>query len=165
LTKGVSQALTFEGKLLFLREDGLYCFDPDAAFDEIADEEGNSKTAIQCLWESGYMAFGADYKRKYSSNIWVSMLPEYGSDMDITVRTDRRDEYLTKSHGLPLFDFEHINFNVFSFVTSTAPRIKRIKIKVKKFVYYKLILRVARPGARATVLGYDQQVRYSSNVK
>lgn len=165
LTKAVLQAFTFEGKVVFLREDGLHCFDPDHNFDDIADEKGNPQTAIECLWESGYMAFGADYKRKYSSNIWVSMLPEYGSYMDVTVRTDRRDEYLTKSHGLPLFDFSHVDFSAFSFITSTAPKIKRIKIKVKKFVYYKLLFSVTKRGARATVLGYDQQVRYSSNVK
>ena len=164
LARDVRKVVTFEGKVVFLRSDGLYCFDPDYSFDDIADEDGRP-TAIACLWESGYMAFGADYKRKYSSNVWVSMLPEYGSHMDVTVRTDRRGEYLTKSHGLPLFDFAHVDFSSFSFITSKAPKIKRIKIKVKKFVYYKLILRVTKRGARATVLGYDQQVRYSSNVK
>lgn len=158
----VLQAFSFEGKMVFLRSDGLYMFDSDAAYD--VDAEGN-RTQISCVWESGYMAFGADYKRKYSSNIWVSMQPEYASHLEVTVRTDRRDEYLSKTVGLPVFDFSKLDFSNLSFLVSWVPKIQRIKIKVKKFVYYKLILRVQKSGARATVLGYDQQVRYSSNVK
>ena len=111
------------------------------------------------------MAFGADYKRKYSSHIWLSMLPEAGSSMDITVSTDRREDYLVKNAGLPLFGFHALDFSAFSFIISRVPKIQRIQMKVKKFVYYKLIFRVNHPGARATVLGYDQQIRYSSNVK
>jgi hypothetical protein len=93
------------------------------------------------------------------------MQPEIDSRMEVTVKTDRRDEYLTKTVGNPLFTWENMDFSNFSFLLSTAPRMRRIKIKVKKFVYYKLIFTVTHPGARATVLGYDQQVRYSSNVK
>lgn len=158
LTVGVTQAVIYEGKLLFLKDGKLFTFDAEAAFDD-------GTTAIDAVWESGYMAFGADYQRKYSSNLWISMLPEVGSKMDITVQTDRQDEYLVKSTGMNLFSWENMDFSNFSFLLSHAPKIKRIKLKVKKFVYYKLIFRLSHGGARATVLGYDQQVRYSSSVK
>jgi hypothetical protein len=46
-----------------------------------------------------------------------------------------------------------------------TPKIHRVRLKVKKFVYYKLIFKVEEPGARATVLSYDMKVRFSSNVK
>lgn len=164
LTAGVSYAFLFDGKTVFIRDDGVYCFDETRTFDAPA-EDGGEIVPIPCVWESGYMSFGADYKRKYSSNLWVSMLPEANSRMEITVQTDRRDEYLEKVTGLPLLDFSNVDFSYFSFLRSLAPKIKRIKIKVKKFVYYKLIFRVTQAGAKATVLGYDQQVRYSSNVK
>ena len=111
------------------------------------------------------MSFGADYLRKYSSTLWVSMLPEPSSKMEITVKTDRRDEYMVKYAGRPLLDFSAVDFSNFSFLISRAPKIQRVKLKVKKFVYYKLIFRVNTPGARATVLGYDQEVRYASSVK
>ena len=111
------------------------------------------------------MSFGADYLRKYSSRLWVSLLPQAESDLEITVRTDKRSDYITKNIGYFLSDFSRMNFSSFSFDTWRALKMKRVQIKVKKFVYYKLILRVTKPGARATVLGYDQQVRYSSAVK
>lgn len=162
--KGVKFACASQNEVLFAAADTIYRFDTASTFDAPL-EEGGEQMPIQCVWESGYMAFGADYKRKYSSNLWVSMLPESNSRMEITVQTDRRDEYLEKVTGLPLLDFSCVDFSNFSFLRWLAPQIKRIKIKVKKFVYYKLIFRVTHPGARATVLGYDQQVRYSSNVK
>jgi len=108
---------------------------------------------------------GADYLRKHSSRLWLSILPQSASGLDITVRTDKSSEYLTKTIGYSLMDFAHLDFSNFSFLTYAAPKIRRVQMKVKKFVYYKLILRLPKPGTRVTVLGYDQQVRYSSNVK
>lgn len=162
--KNIRYADGFHGDLLFANDNVLFRFDPDSAFDAPSSGSGDP-VPIQCLWESGYMAFGADYLRKYSSTLWISMLPEPSSKMDITVRTDRRDEYMVKSAGRPLLDFSAVDFSNFSFLISTAPKMQRVRLKVKKFVYYKLIFRVSAPGARATVLGYDQQVRFASHVK
>lgn len=162
--KNVLFAVSARGDVLFANDRAVFKFDPQSAYDAPVIANGES-TPISALWESGYMAFGADYKRKYSSHIWLSMLPEAGSSMDITVSTDRREDYLVKNAGLPLFGFHALDFSAFSFIISRVPKIQRIQMKVKKFVYYKLIFRVNHPGARATVLGYDQQIRYSSNVK
>ena len=160
--KGIRYADGFHGNLLFANENTVFTFDANSAFDISVT---GVPIPIACRWESGYLSFGADHLRKYSSTLWVSMLPEAGSNMEITVQTDRRDEYMVKSAGRPLLDFNALDFSNFSFLVSRAPKIQRIKLKVKKFVYYKLIFTVSTPGARATVLGYDQQIRYASQVK
>jgi hypothetical protein len=162
--KNIRFADGFHGDLLFANDNTVFCFAPSSAFDAPL-EEGGDNVPIACTWESGYMSFGADHLRKYSSTLWVSMLPEPSSKMEITVKTDRRDEYMVKYAGRPLLDFSAVDFSNFSFLISRAPKIQRVKLKVKKFVYYKLIFRVNTPGARATVLGYDQEVRYASSVK
>ena len=172
LTKGVDQCLQFDGKMCFLNDGTLYYFDPDALMDDPEETDGNP-VAIDAVWESGFHAFGADYLRKHSSRLWLSILPQSASGLNITVRTDKSSEYLTKTIGYSLMDFAHLDFSNFSFLTYAAPKIRRVQMKVKKFVYYKLILRLPRVettegkriGKRVTVLGYDQQVRYSSNVK
>ena len=161
--KNVRFADAFHGNMLFANDTTVYRFDADSAFDKMS--ENGDPIPIVSTWESGYMSFGADYLRKYSSTLWVSMLPEPSSKMSITVKTDRSDEYMVKSTGRPLFDFSAVDFSNFSFLINRAPKIQRIKLKIKKFVYYKLIFRVDSPGARATVLGYDQEVRYASKVK
>ena len=162
---GVRWAQGFHGGMLFANDTRVFRFDPDSTFDDSASQYGVEQSPIVCHWESGYLAFGADYLRKYSSTIWVSMLPEPSSEMEVTARTDRRDSYMVKTAGRPLLSFDAVDFSNFSFLLSNAPKIQRIRLKVKKFVYYKLIFCVTQPGARATVLGYDQQVRFSSPVK
>lgn len=161
--KNIRFADAFHGNLLFAGDNCIYCFDPDSAFDRVSEE--TQLQPIISQYESGYMAFGADYLRKHSSLLWLSMLPQPSSKMAVTVKTDRSDEYMIKYAGRTLFDFAAVDFSNFAFLTSAAPRIQRVKLKIKKFVYYKLIFRVDTPGARATVLGYDQQVRFASQVK
>lgn len=157
------------GMPVFWTRTALYTMDKNAVYDSYydLDEAGDYywMHPIPALWESGYMHFGAPYLRKYSSNIWISMLPESSSRMTVTAATDRRDGYAEKEVGANLLSWENMNFNAFSFNLSSAPKLRRTKLKVKKFVYYKLIFRVDKPGAQATVLGYDQQIRYSGYVK
>lgn len=164
--KNIKYAVESQGQVLFCNETTLYTFDKNKTFDYLSEDDAKKKE-IPCCWESGFMSFGADYKRKYSSNIWVSVLPEINSFLEVNVETDRRDEdpYLAKQTGIPLFNFTNMDFSRFSFLCNDSPKINRIKMKVKKFVYYKLKFRVNGGGSRATVMGYDQQVRYSSNVK
>lgn len=148
----------WRGKVLFARDDKLYSFEQGKTTD-------GDDTPISAVWESGFQDFGADYMRKYSSYIWVSMQPEYSSAVTITAQTDRRSQYVEKTVGANVFDWGHVDFRHWTFNMTKNPRPRRLKLKVKKFVYYKLIIRVDSPGARATILGYDQQVRYSSLTK
>ena len=166
ITKNVSHAFTFSGKTMFIADMQIYMFDENARYDECRDPEtGAEKAQIRAVYESGFLSFGADYKRKYSSKLWFSLLPQVASQMEITVKTDKRGEYTTKSIGYSLLDFSQVDFSNFSFDTYLAPKIKRVQMKVKKFVYYKLIFKVTKAGARATILSYDQQVRFASDAK
>ena len=95
----------------------------------------------------------------------VSMLPQTNSELVGTAVTDRKDEYTEKAIFTNLFSFNGLNFANFTFNTGSTPRIQRIRLKAKKFVYYKLIFRVDTEGATATVLGFDQKVRFGSMAK
>ena len=164
LCKNVRFAMMHGGAMAFATEKELFYFKEGTALDA-AEQAGGQEQAIPAVWESGQMAFGADYRQKYSSKIYVSMLPEFSSGMTVTAATDRRESYIEKAVGQSLFSFDTIDFSAFSFVTNKTPKIQRVRLKVKKFVYYKLIFKVDQPGARATVLGYDQQVRFGSMAK
>jgi hypothetical protein len=95
----------------------------------------------------------------------VSVLPQVNSSVTITAETDKRSEYLEKSISMNLFSFENFGFPWLTFDTNETPKIHKIRLKVKKFVYYKLIFKVDQPGAQATILGYDQAVRFASMAK
>lgn len=164
--KGIRFANTDANGMLFATDERVYYFNPESRYDVSASTDVEPEPVqIEAEWESGYMSFGAPFRRKYSSTIWLSLLPERASNIDITVSTDMRDEYRQKNTGLNIFGWDSVDFSDFSFMMNTAPKIKRIKLKVKKFVYYKMVFRVSKPGATATVLSYDQHIRYSSFAK
>lgn len=165
--QNVTCATVDNGRVYFCTGNSLLYLDGDHTYDDWykPGQTGLSECPICARWESGYYDMGMYNRRKYSSYLWISMLPEANSRMDVTVKTDRRDNYITKTIGVPLLSWETMDFSNFSFLLSRAPRMKRIKLKAKKYVYYKLIFSVDHPGARATVLGYDQQVRFASEVK
>ena len=164
LFKNVRNAMVSHGTMVFLNDTEAFYLDSDGVYDA-PNVFGGQNQQINALWESGYMAFGADFQRKYSSQLYVSMLPQARSGMTITAATDRRDEYMEKTVGSNIFSWGDADFRWWSFDISSAPKIRRVRLKIKKFVYYKLIFRVEAAGARATVLGYDQTVRYGSMAK
>jgi hypothetical protein len=162
--KNIKNAMMLNGTMIFVNDTEALYLDYDKYYDE-PKVYGEKQTQIKALWESGYMDFGADFQRKYSSQLYVSMLPQSHSGMTITASTDRREEYMEKVVGSNIFTWDEADFRWWSFDVSSAPKIKRVRLKIKKFVYYKLIFRVDAEAARATVLGYDQLVRYGSMAK
>ncbi|MBP5461190.1 MAG: hypothetical protein J6Y20_03600 [Lachnospiraceae bacterium] len=117
--------------------------------------------AIDCYWESGAMSFGADFKRKYSAMLWIGMKPESKASVDVSVLTDRSATLPDKNISYALLDFEHIDFSDFTFDTNNRPRMKRLKIKAKKFVFYKLLLSSENNDSGATVTSADFRVRFT----
>lgn len=184
LAKNVKAAAAHGDTVAFLAQTGagsgvhtnLYYFDPRWKYDspiqpdeELRDPalrpETDAPAPVRARWDTGYMDFGADYLRKFTSNIYVSLLPESSSKLTVTAATDRQDGYAEKTVGTGLFDYAAIDYAHWTYNFSRAPKMRRLKLKVKKFVFYKLIFIVDEPGTTATVLGYDQEIRYGSNVK
>ena len=57
--------------------------------------------------------------------------------------------------------FGEMDFRAFSFITSSRPQTKRLRIKAKKYAYYKLIFFSNEFDTTATVLGAGIRVRQS----
>ena len=161
LAVNVKQAAMCENNLLFRTDSGFYLLDSSARY----DEDGSDIYGIHAVWESGYMDFGAGHRRKFTSLLWFNVKPESYSAFTVTAASDRKSKYAEKTIRSELFDYGKISYRKWSYEASSAIRTKRIKLKVKKVVFYKLIIRVDEPGARATVLGFDQLVRFTSFVK
>lgn len=128
-------------------------------------EVGGEPQKIQAVWESGFMHFGADFRRKYSSEIYISILPQMNSEVIITAKTDKRDDYLEKTVVNSLFGWNNIYFSDFTFSLNDKPKIQRVRLKVKKFIYYKLVFRIDKDGATGTILSVDQKIRFASMAK
>lgn len=164
LFRNVKNAMVSHGIMVFNNDTDLFYLNSGQVYDaEIA--RSTQRQQIKAVWESGYMDFGADFQQKYSSEVYVSMLPQLHSSMQITAATDRREEYTAKEITSNIFSWNGADFRWWTFNTNVAPKIRRVRLKVKKFVYYKLIFRVEEEGAQATILGYDQTVRFGAKAK
>ena len=116
--------------------------------DEYYSDEGE---AIDAYWESGSMPFDQDFKRKYSAMLWVGIKPEDNGYLAVTAETDRKSD-----------------FAEYSFTTGDAagvPEMNRIKLKAKKFTYYKLKLSNDSADTTATVVSVDIRVRGTGYVR
>ena len=102
---------------------------------------------------------------KYSPMLFVAIQPESGARINVTVETNRRSDYPDKLVSAGLSTFAHANFAHWSFGTNRKPQVRRVKMKVKKATFYKLIFQSLSASATATVLETDVQLRYSGNVK
>lgn len=120
---------------------------------------------IDCYWESGSMDFGEDYRRKYSSMIWVGLKPTEDSEITVTVQTDKKSVYTEKVVQRKMATFAHADFSDWSFETNYKPWMQRLKIKAKKFTYYKLVFKSLSDTAYATVVGVEMRVRYNGYVR
>lgn len=164
LFRDVRKCMLFGKRVVFFGETEAFELFPDASVD-VPAQPGGSNQQIKAVWESGNMSFGADFRRKYSSYIYLSVRPQAGTDITVTAETDRRGDYLEKNVALNVFDWKNVNFRNWCFNTNDRPSIYRVRLKVKKFVYYKLVFRIEKEGATGTILGFDQQVRYASMAK
>lgn len=162
--KNVRYALMCGDTMVFGTTNDLFYLDRTSTRD--TGSTFTQEDAIKAVWESGYMDFGAPFLRKYSSKIYVSALPEASSWLTITAATDRRDTYTEKAitGGNP-FDFGKVNFARWCFNMDQIPKINRLRLKVRRFVYYKLIFTVEGMGDRATILSFNQQVHFGGRVR
>lgn len=120
---------------------------------------------IDCYAETGAMDFGRDWQLKYSSMLFVAMQPESNARISVTVESDRRSDYPERVVSYSLAAFDHTNFDHFSFNTNRKPQVSRLKLKVKKAVFYRLIFKSKSASATATVIETDIEIRFAGSVK
>lgn len=121
--------------------------------------------AIDAYWESGAMSFGQDYMRKYSALLWIGIKPESNSEVSVTVQTDRQSTMSEKVVESTLATFGKANFGRWSFSVNRKPHMTRLKIKAKKFVFYKLIFKTSSADTTVTVTSADIRVRFTGAAK
>ena len=125
----------------------------------------DDREPIDAWWESGSLDFDRDWKRKYSTTLWVSLKPESQARVTVTAQSNRKSEYVKKEVAAGLSTLTNADFAHWSFRTNRKPQVQRVRLKVRKFTFYKLILSSCSASAAATVLAADFRVRYAGNVR
>lgn len=153
--------------LQMLEVDGkTYGFSQDGRVVHLSREYRNDDgSEIDAYAETGSMDFGRDWQLKYSPMLFVAIEPENNARVDVTVMSNRRSDYPVKTVSMSFCTFSNVDFNHWSFRTNRKPQVKRLKLKVKKAVFYKLIFKSKSASAAATILEADVQARFAGNVK
>ena len=147
-------------------EGRLYFGTPDGRVMQFSHQyRADDGRKVDAYWESGAMDFGADWRRKDSADIWISMEPESQSRVTVTAQSDRRSDHAHKVAAHNLATLNHVDFGHWSFRTNRKPQVQRIRLKVRKFTFYKLIFSSMSAAAAATILGVDIGVRHTGDVK
>lgn len=129
------------------------------------DYRSDDGKPIRAYWESGSMSFDIDFKRKYATLLFVTLKPESNARLMVTAESNRKSDYPDKQLTSNLATFEHVDFSHWSFATNRKPNPIRVKLKVKKFAYYKLIFYSESASATATVMSANLVVRYTGYIK
>jgi len=127
--------------------------------------ETSNGDIVNAYWESGSMGFGQEYMRKYSAALWVGIKPEAYGEVTVTAETDKKDGLNEKIVASEQTSFAKISFAHWHFDMTSKSTMKRLKIKAKKFVFYKLIFRCEANFARATIVAADIKVRFTGLAK
>ena len=144
----------------------VYGFSADGRVAHVSRQYRNDDgEAIDAYAATGAMDFGKDWLLKYSPMLFVAIKPESSARVMVSVETNRRTDYQEKEVAADLATFSHVNFSHFTFSTNRKPQVHRVKMKVKKATFYKLIFKSLSASATATVLETDIHLRYSGNVK
>jgi hypothetical protein len=107
----------------FITKDGsLYFGTPDGKIMRFSrDFRNDNGMPISTYWESGSIDFGADFRLKHTSDIWVSLKPESQARVTVTIQSNRKSVYTEKAVSSSLATFSHMDFSHFSFATNRKP--------------------------------------------
>lgn len=153
-----SRIVEYEGTVIGFSDNG-------AVVEFSQKYRSDNGAPIDCYAATGAMDFDRDWLLKYSPMIFVAMQPASNARIKVTVETNRRSDYPEKTVAYSLATFLHVDFNHFSFATNRKPQVKKVKMKVKKATFYRLIFKSNSASATATVIETDIRLRYAGNVK
>ena len=140
----VTCMINYRDELYYGTRDGYLRHFSDGYFSDNGE-------AIDARWESGAMSFAEDFRRKYSATVWVGIKPEDNGYLEVTAQTDRKSDFAV--------------YDVATFDAGAVPEMERIRIKAKKFTYYKMVLSCDTADKTVTVVSADIRVRGTGYVR
>ena len=125
----------------------------------------DNSIVIHTRVESGFMDFGISYKRKFLNFGWIGLKPETRSVCFIEWQSDYDSSNDIEPIYYSLLDFDDIDFNDFTFLVNYNPQPFTVKLKAKKFAYFKLILKNDSLNETMTILNINLPAIVGGNTK
>lgn len=160
LPDSMESFVVIDGNLYFGTANGeiMYFIDGDRTFND---------TAISAEWVMGFYDWGREWARKFVNNTWITIEPALKVNLDVYWNTDRlnAEKASITPIGYNLLDFDSIDFDAWTFLTSLSPTPKRVRTKAKKFSFFKIVIRNATKGYTSSILAIAIDARIGGFVK
>lgn len=153
----------------FLEIDGMVYYGTKDGKIERFEGRHDNGVAINAVWKSGFVDFGAYEYKKNSKEMWVSIQPESRTSITVKCPTNRMNEYdpniKTFSKRYVLFDFAAIDFNDFSFDTNRNPQVFKLRINAKNYSFIQFIMSNNEIDESLIILGFKVACETNSLVR
>lgn len=120
---------------------------------------------IKALWKSKFFTFGMDERRKLVSKVFYSLKPTTRGSADIYYKSNKKMSELLKTTRVDILDFRNVDFSKFSFLFSSFPLEKMVKIKAKKITHFQLVIENNKLDEGLGLLSLGIKYIYQSEVK
>lgn len=150
--------IVIDGELHFGSDGTIYKFDKRLNLDK-------EHEVIDAVYTTGFYGFEAEWLKKNIRRIWVSLKPESKAFLSLSFATDRKAETFIGNIIYNMFDFGRMRFGAMSFKTSLTVKPFRLKLRAKKFAFFRLTLRSNDRVAKATVLSIDLKTTEGGEIK
>ena len=131
-----TEFLDVNNKIFFSTVDEIRYFEGEDDEIHISEEE-HEFVPVKAYMILGFNDWDSFEMRKNSREMYVSLLPATHTSVNISFRTNRLNDFkpLNKPVEYLLFNFDDINFDLFTFLTNEAPQTFRRKYRAKKYTY------------------------------
>ena len=148
------------GGLCFGTGDGRVCLMRDG----FRNDDGQP---VDAHWESGSMDFGENWRRKFTDMLWVVTKPDGGGRVIVTGIADPYIGHMEYLVSAGLATFAHADFRHWSFNVNRRPKSRKRKLRLRRFAFFKLILRSDTDSAAAvaTVMSVAIKVRFGGETR
>ncbi|MDR0861989.1 MAG: hypothetical protein LBN30_04345 [Oscillospiraceae bacterium] len=151
---------------LFLWRGGLYGCLPTGDIAHISRRyASDGGAAISAFWRSGSLSFDAEWRRKYTPRIFVTMKPEPRGRVEVTARTNRRGDYEKLAVSSGLATLADADFRRWSFGTNREPQTAKLNLRARKFTFLQLVLESDTDWSSATIVSADIVLRRGGDVR
>lgn len=149
----------------FARHGGeLYTGDSEGKLRHVSDQyRDDDGDAILAYWESGSIDFGDYSHEKYFCELWLAYSPIADGEVVVSARTDRYEKSAAVEVDEPegdTLDFEDLDFGDVSFGYDKMMRVSHLRLRMRKFIFCKMIFQAIRTDSNATVTSVALNVTF-----
>lgn len=155
----------------FARHGGeLYIGCTDGKLRHVSDDYiGDDDAPIYAYWESGNIDFGDYTHEKYTPEFWIAHTPAEQGEFSVSGKTNRHEKDAALGEGaawladvkeldFSALDFAHINFGNESY--QKIVKVLHRRLRLRKFIYYKMIFQANETDSGATVHSLSMNVTF-----